>query len=83
MKEFAEFLQTFGGWGVSVVLLAGIIYLYRSTNKLLEKRNEQFIAALTETTKTLQQSNDESRRNEEVMRDVKLTLERVERRLER
>jgi hypothetical protein len=71
----ARFLQTFGGWGVSVILLAGIIYLYRSTNKLLEKRNEQFIEALKETTAALQQNNDESRRVEEV-------LGRVERRLD-
>ena len=72
IAEVANFLQTFGGWGVSSILLAGIIYLYRSTNKLLEKRNEQFIEALKETTAAIQQNNDESRR-------VEAALTRVER----
>ena len=76
IKELAEFLQAFGGWGVSAVLLFGIIYLYRSTNKLLEKRNEQFIGALKETTAALQQNNDESRR-------VEAALVRVERALDK
>ena len=75
LKELAEVLQTFGGWGMCAVLLFGIIYLYRSTNKLLEKRNEQFIEALKETTAALQQNNDESRR-------VEATLARVEKALD-
>jgi len=74
--EVAQFLQTFGGWGVSVIVLAGIIYLYRSMNKLLEKRNEQFIEALKETTATLQQNNDESRRVEMVLTRVERVLDK-------
>lgn len=75
LTEVAKLLQTFGGWGLSSILLAGIIYLYRSTNKLLEKRNEQFIEALKETTAALQQNSDESRR-------VEALLSRVERQLD-
>jgi hypothetical protein len=76
MTEVAQFLQTFGGWGVSVILLAGIIYLYRSTNLLLEKRHEKFIEALKETTQALQASNDESRRVEEVLGRVERILDK-------
>lgn len=75
MVEVAKFLQTFGGWGVAVVLLFGIVYLYRSTSKILEKRNEQFIAALRETTTALQQNNDESRRVEAVLIRVERILD--------
>ena len=75
MTQMAEFLQTFGGWGMSVVLLAAIIYLYRSMNSLLEKRNQQFIDALRETTAALQQHSDDSRR-------VEALLQRVERLLD-
>lgn len=75
MVEVAKFLQTFGGWGVAVVLLFGIVYLYRNTSKILEKRNEQFIAALRETTTALQQNNDESRRVEAVLIRVERILD--------
>ena len=68
----AEFLQTFGGWGVSVVLLVGIIYLYRTMNTLLERRNQQIIDVLRETTAMLQQNVDFLQRAERL-------LERVER----
>lgn len=75
MVELAKFLQTFGGWGVAVVFLVGIVYLYRSTSKILEKRNEQFITALKETTAALQQNNDESRRVEAVLTRVERILD--------
>jgi len=75
LSEVAKMLQTFGGWGLSAILLAGILYLYRSTNKLLEKRNEQFIEALKETTAALQQNNDESRRVEAVLTRVERILD--------
>lgn len=76
MREVAEFLQTFGGWGVSVVLLGLLIYLYRSTNNLLEKRNTQFIEALKETTEALNQSNNQSTRVEAVMTRVERNLDK-------
>jgi len=75
MTKMAEFLQTFGGWGLSIILIAAIMYLYRSMNSLLEQRNQQFIDALRETTAVLQQSHDESRR-------VEALLQRVERLLD-
>ena len=77
MTDTAEFLQTFGGWGVAVIFLVGIVYLYRSTNSLLEKRNEQFIEALKETTEALQTANDESKRVEVVMNRVEKVLDKI------
>jgi uncharacterized membrane protein YgaE (UPF0421/DUF939 family) len=76
MSKTAEFLQTFGGWGVSVIVLMCLFYLYRDTSKLLEKRNEQFIDVLRETTAMLQQNTDNSYR-------VQKLLERVERYLDK
>jgi Na+-transporting methylmalonyl-CoA/oxaloacetate decarboxylase gamma subunit len=76
MREIAEFLQTFGGWGVAVLFLSLLIYLYRSTNNLLEKRNTQFIEALKETTETLSQSNEQSKRVEAVLTRVEGRLDK-------
>lgn len=76
MTEVAQFLQTFGGWGVSVMLLGMLIYLYRATNSLLEKRNEQFIEALRETTKALSDNSDDSKRIEAVLMRVERILDK-------
>jgi hypothetical protein len=75
MREIAEFLQTFGGWGVAVIMLGLLIYLYRSTNNLLEKRNTQFIETLRETTEALNQSNEQLRRVEAIMTRVERNLD--------
>jgi len=79
----AKMLETFGPWGICVLLVAGIVYLYRSTNKLLERRNEQFIEALTTTTTAMQQNADESRRTQQILERTERVLERVERILDR
>lgn len=76
-KEIAAFLQTYGGWGVSVILLGMIFYLYKSMNKLLEKRNDQFIEVLRECTALLQQNNDLNERVETMLRNVAKTMDDV------
>lgn len=76
MTELAQFLQTFGGWGVAVVFLGLLIYVYRSFNNLLEKRNEQFIEALRETTNALSTNSDDSKRIEAVLTRVERLLDR-------
>jgi hypothetical protein len=76
LTSMTQLLEKFGPWGVCAILLAGIIYLYRSTSQLLERRNEQFISALKEMTAALQTNADESRR-------VEMVLGRVERILDR
>jgi hypothetical protein len=76
LTAISELLETFGPWGVCAILVVGIIYLYRSTNQTLERRNGQFVEALKETTAALQQNADESRR-------VEMVLGRVERGLDR
>jgi len=47
-KDMAEFLQMYGGWAVSVLLMVAIAYLYRTMGCLLENRNVQLINLLTE-----------------------------------
>ena len=69
-KEIADFLQTYGGWGVSVIFFGMIFYLYRSMNQLLEKRNDKFIEVLRESTALLQQNCDLSERVETILRNV-------------
>lgn len=82
ITTFAEFLQTYGGWGISVVLIAGIIYQYRVTHNLIEDRTQQLIDMLKETSAMLQQSADESRHVQQVLERVERLLERVEKTLE-
>jgi Na+-transporting methylmalonyl-CoA/oxaloacetate decarboxylase gamma subunit len=76
MTEVAQFLQTNGGWGVAVVFLGLLVYVYRSMNNLLEKRNEQFIETLKETTKALSDNSDDSKRIEAVIMRVERLLDK-------
>jgi hypothetical protein len=39
-KELAIFLETFGGWGLSVVLCGAIAFLYFDFKKTINKKNE-------------------------------------------
>ena len=76
LKELAELLQVFGGWGVSAVLMIAIFYLFRSMNKDRYERDKQFMDVLKETTAALQQNTDAAKRAEAV-------LQRVENRLDK
>jgi len=76
MTTVALFLQTFGGWGMCVILLAAIIYLYRSMNVVLERRHNEIVDVLRETTALLQQNADQARRVEAVLGRVERILDR-------
>lgn len=74
MLQLAEMLQNFGAWGICAVLICAIVYLYRSSNILLEKRNDQFVELLRETNALLHSLSDQCLRVEQI-------LDRVERKL--
>lgn len=80
VSNLAQILQTFGGWGVSAVLLFGIFYLYKTTNQTLEKRYEHIAEVLKETSAMLQQNVDELKRVESLLQRVERELERREER---
>jgi hypothetical protein len=48
LTEIAKFLQEYGGWAVSVLLMVAIVYLHRFTSNLLEQRNAQLVHLLEE-----------------------------------
>ncbi len=75
LEAFAQFLQTFGGWGMTVVLIGGIIALYRSMSNLLEKRNDQIREVLRENAALLQQNAQQNERVEELLRRVERVLD--------
>jgi len=90
LKSLAGVLQVYGGWGMTVILMAAVIALYKNTGKILEKRNDQFVDVLRECGTVLGQTEDKLREvsdrlvqftnvNERVLR----LLERVEDRLDR
>jgi hypothetical protein len=69
MQEVAEFLQMYGGWGVSIILGAGLIRFYwdfKSTiqekdaliQKLNKDHHEEMIAVVRECTGVLTTVND-------------------------
>lgn len=74
MATVAKILEEFGAWGMCAILIAAIIYLYRSMGALLEKRNDQFVELLKETSAVLQTIVDQNNRIERL-------LDRVEDRL--
>jgi hypothetical protein len=76
IEALAQFLQNFGGWGVCVVLILAIIYLYKSMSTLLEKRNDQFREVLKETSVFLQQNAQQNERVEGLLRRIERILEK-------
>ena len=56
-SSIAQILQLYGGWGLSAILICGIVALYRHMGRLIEKRNEQFIELLRENASQIEQSN--------------------------
>ena len=68
----AAYLQTYGGWALSALLIIAIHRLYTQTSKLLEERNKEFNDVLRETTRALEA-------NARVTAENKAVLERLER----
>ena len=76
VKELAELLQVFGGWGVSAVLMMAIFYLFRAMQKDRNERDKQFMEVLKETTAALQQNTDAAKRAETVLHRVENRLDK-------
>ena len=75
MTDMAKILEQFGAWGMCAILIAAIIYLYRSMGALLEKRNDQFVELLKETNAVLQTIADQNKRIERVLDRVETKLD--------
>ncbi len=48
IAELAKVLQLYGGWGMTAVLIAALLWFYKHTSKLLDERNNRFIELLRE-----------------------------------
>jgi len=75
MADMAKMLEQFGAWGMCVVLIAAIVYLYRSMGSLLEKRNDQFVELLKETSIVLQTISEQNKRIERILGRVEHRLD--------
>ena len=75
----AKILDTYGAWGMCMILVAGIVLLYRSMSRVIEDRNQQLVDLLKETTAVLTQARDTNRDVAETNRHTDDLLERVER----
>ena len=64
-----------------MVLIFAIVYLYRTSSALLEKRNDQFISVLREVGVLLETVSNSNSRSEILMNNVEKVLDRVERKL--
>jgi hypothetical protein len=78
MEKLAKFLQLYGGWGMTAVLMVGIVLLYRSMSKVIEQRNQLIVDLLRETTSVLTQARDTNREVADTNRDTSDLLKRVE-----
>ena len=90
LNSVAEFLQHYGGWAVSIFLVIAIVYLYRSMNGLLERRNAQLVGLLAEckavvaenkifmdrVEDTIEESNEGIKTNTELLRDAAQAFKR-------
>ena len=74
-EQVARFLESYGPWGLCVILLGAIYWLFKYFMGLLEKRNEQLKELSTEATVALKQSKES---NDKLMQQ----LDRLERRLD-
>ena len=78
IQSIAEFLEACGPWGVCAVLFLAIAYMYRSTNNLLEARNNQLVETLQETTAALQEAATALQANTRQFERVRDVLIRIE-----
>jgi len=89
MTDLASFLQTYGGWAVAAVALLALAHVYKKSWNLLETRHLEFVKILQETSNTYSSTTAALNKiifiaerlekrfgdNEELMREVKMTLE--------
>ena len=81
-EGFAKFLQVYGGWGMCVVLIAGIVLLYRNANKTIAAQNVQLQQLLRETIEVLTRTRDSNSEVAETNRKTNEVLEAASRELE-
>lgn len=85
----AKVFQEYGPWAMVVVLLFGIVFLYKHMSKkidnlnmhygeLLEKRHDQFIQVLDDSSATLEQCKTEIKNSTNVKQQVITSLARIE-----
>jgi len=53
LESVAKILQIYGGWGMTALLIFVLLWLYKTTSKLLDDRNEKFIVLLKECSSAL------------------------------
>jgi hypothetical protein len=70
------FLQQYGGWAVSVILMAALLYLHKTTGNLLEKRNSEIKALLSECKSVIAENRIFMDRVEDAITSVDSNLEK-------
>jgi len=80
-ERIAQLLQIYGGWGMTAILIVGIVALYWSMNKVISKQNEQLQELLRETIAVLTSVRDTNIAVAETNRTTNQALERNDRQL--
>jgi F0F1-type ATP synthase membrane subunit b/b' len=83
MTSMAEFLKVYGGWGVAVVAIIGLVALYRHTGKLLESRNDLIVDILRDATANVEQCTKTNEKVESLLVENLRILELVKEKLKR
>jgi hypothetical protein len=76
LTRLTIFLQQYGGWAVSVILMAALLYLHRTTGNLLERRNSEIKALLAECKSVIAENRIFMERVEDAMTSVDSSLEK-------
>ena len=66
MNEFAETLQTYGGWGVCSILMVAVIALWKENRGLSKQFREDMMEILTGTTKALTENTMATERQTQI-----------------
>lgn len=75
MTDMAMLLEAYGPWALVAILIVGIVFVYRSMSALLDKRVDQLIDVIGQSTAALEQAAEREKESTELMRRVDVHLE--------
>ena len=76
LTKITQFLEQYGGWAVSVIMMAVILYLHRTTSNLLEKRNNELKSLLAECKSVIAENRVFLDRVEDAVGSTESTIEK-------
>ena len=77
-EKIVQMLQTYGAWGMVVILLGGVYGLWCYSCRILERRHKEFTTVLEETTKALAATAQAQERTSKTLEKATEVLEKTQ-----